>query len=560
LIYSLKKDKELIRKVRKLEREVKKIYKQINNNVCFNDKHLLVEVIEKTNYFINCMFGYLDKIGIPSKLFCENLKGLITEYICENSFNLTKKDEDKESKTVYVHINKNEIKKEEQEIIELMGNLLNINICEDKNDITYYSKLQTKYRENYNKIRGLMTKYVFTKTDKTNKLCICNRNWYYGELRGHLNKYFTECIINDNDKVFENYPYIYLVIKDHKDPLETRMIVSYNTEKDDFSRELSNLSDKYFKKVLEAMKTEKGIKIIKDSFDIYEIMNNEIKYGENDIIKTGDIKQMYNNLEHKDILKYSVSYGKKLGLIINKDLVQKILDNCLVKVKGKIYRQKKGVPMGNPISPILSMLTVNGYIDTIENHNVEGLLYVDDILCKGLEYDINSLWNKICNGLKIQIEDTKIETKQKYCMMEWDDDSKKMYYEIRKQRKKTHFLPDINNYFNTRNQIPISIFKGYENLIKKLNPYNWKIENDLNYLQFRIITDLQYENLCLAYYRKNFTRKYEELLTTLGIVKTLNRDLITHFENTENIQKEKISNLMNKLSKTLMRLIGINNR
>jgi hypothetical protein len=557
-----KTDKAFIRKVRNIEKMnielVKDIKKIKKNQQKENDKPLLVEVLKKSNYYINSLFGYLDSLDIPSKLFCEKLKALVMEHICENSYNLTSvKRENKDKKIVFIHIDENDIPEDEKKVIELMRDLLNINICDDKDDLTYYSTLQVLYRENYNKIRGLMTKFVFTKTDKTKRLCLCNREWYYGELTKHLKARFEYIDEKVEDKVFDKYPYMYLLVKDHKTPIDSRLIVAYNVDNDDYSRELSDISKKYYKIINDKMKTEDGIKIIKDSFDIYEIVNKFVFNGD-EIIKTGDIKLMFDNLNHQDIIKYGVSYGKKLGLNINKTFIRKVLENCLVKVKDKIYRQKKGLPMGNPLSPILCVLTIKGYIDTLDvryTKNVKGLLYVDDILCKGLQYDINDLWNEICKGLNLQIIDTKFEETKKYCMMDWDPMTRKIYYNIRNQRKHHNFIPDINNYYNTRNQVPLSIFKGYQNLINKLTPYDYKREEDLKYLQYRIITDLQYENLCLCKYRLYFRRKREELLTTFGIVERLNKDLITHFKISEKDYNEKVKTVLNKISSNLIVLV-----
>lgn len=136
------------------------------------------------------------------------------------------------------------------------------------------------------------------------------------------------------------------------------------------------------------------------------------------VMQAGDIKNMYTELEHSEIMKafdWLIEVAKKRHTEVSvpkcgrhgmrmgrspyddfvkfklkdlRDIVKFDLDNAIFSVRGKILRQKIGIPMGSPLSPILAVLVCAYYESQYlaeeaqlqVRRRVDGARYVDDAL------------------------------------------------------------------------------------------------------------------------------------------------------------------------------------
>jgi hypothetical protein len=171
----------------------------------------------------------------------------------------------------------------------------------------------------------------------------------------------------------------------------------------------------------------------------------------------------------------------------------------------KLYRQTKGIPMGNPVSPILCMLTIQGLFvkeglrckKEIKNM----VLFVDDLIF----YSRNKIkvlrWvERVAQKVGLSVVDTGNELLR---YLELDIRDKGCCYYWNKKIKKTlNYLP-LNNYTPYTSSEPIiSHLKNIEwKILHYSSSYNYVL-NDMVTLQKRINSEY-IENLCVALRRKN---------------------------------------------------------
>lgn len=243
---------------------------------------------------------------------------------------------------------------------------------------------------------------VILHTDKTNKIAVMDRNEYNEKMQDAINSINAEEINKDptdniNNKVKElaknpNWPQgekldivnktpiapiMFGKIKDHKNPMKMRPIVNKRTAP---TYKLENYMKTIYAKLLP--QSDKMIKSTKEFID--KIRNLKIK--ENEMIVSFDIKELYPSINIEEIqqiinTKLKEKYEEKIAetLIRANNL---LLLNSYFQFNNKLFKQKKGVPMGSPISQNLSELKIRILEEKIIEKYKEikyWIRYVDDI-------------------------------------------------------------------------------------------------------------------------------------------------------------------------------------
>lgn len=155
---------------------------------------------------------------------------------------------------------------------------------------------------------------------------------------------------------------------------------------------------------------------IKDSFQFVEIVN-ELQLPDNYVLISLDVKALFNNISlelvKKSINKHwqEIQTYCKISKIKLVKLIEFLFDTTVFSHNDVIYKQTLGMPMGSPVSPILSQYVMDDLIEeclTKLNFQIPFLKkYVDDmILCipqDGAEH-LLEVFNSYDPYLKFTIE------------------------------------------------------------------------------------------------------------------------------------------------------------
>jgi hypothetical protein len=112
---------------------------------------------------------------------------------------------------------------------------------------------------------------------------------------------------------------------------------------------------------------------------------------QNERLASLDIQDLYTNIPVKEAVEITIKKLIELDMIKNslmtkkdiKDLLNISLKNSYFQFNGKYYKQKKGLPMGNTLSPILADIYMDQYLsEHLQQVNINKKIwrYVDDIL------------------------------------------------------------------------------------------------------------------------------------------------------------------------------------
>lgn len=153
--------------------------------------------------------------------------------------------------------------------------------------------------------------------------------------------------------------------------------------------------------------------------DAINVIYNELKSGKK-VILEADIKGFFENIKHDAILsKIDIFQG----------FIRRLLKVYIIE-KGKKYKRKKGIPQGNPLSPILANIALHG-MQEIFNHQstnrklnnqdykIRLIRYADDFVViaptiKIIQKSILPKLNKFLKerGLSLNAEKTRIVSKE----------------------------------------------------------------------------------------------------------------------------------------------------
>ena len=219
-----------------------------------------------------------------------------------------------------------------------------------------------------------------------------------------INKLYIEKII---DKILRNKlichnpitPRIYGLPKIHKPNAPLRPIVSTIGST---SYQLS----KYLISILKNI-TSNNEYNTKNSYELAEQLN-EIQLGENDIFCSFDVIALYTNIPTDLVINEIVLRWDEIKEFTNMQkssfielLTFCIKENNFFKFEGVIYKQTKGLAMGNPLSPVLADIVMTKLFKTcLPKINTQPTLikkYVDDILIIATEETIDQIHHHFSN-------------------------------------------------------------------------------------------------------------------------------------------------------------------
>jgi len=114
--------------------------------------------------------------------------------------------------------------------------------------------------------------------------------------------------------------------------------------------------------------------ILESSKDLVNFLQDVINKQKNKsiYIASFDVQDMYNQIDQNESVQCIDSLARAMGWIDNSnkkkwklitDLIQWVYDSSFVTYDGKFYHQKKGLPMGSALSPVIANL----YMAAIES-------------------------------------------------------------------------------------------------------------------------------------------------------------------------------------------------
>ena len=422
---------------------------------------------------------------------------------------------------------------------------------------------------------------TISKADKGNTLTIMTRTHYQSKMEEMINSdefvklksdptnAFHRSInkeINNYTNIFPNNnpqnlkimnpvaPVLYGMPKLHKEGIPMRPVVSYiNAPSYKLCKQLCsdlpniiNCTSPYsVKNSLELIEKLKN----KDVPDNYKLVSFDVKSLFTSI-PTGDVKTIVTSLINNSELIDS-----------NKTALIKVIETCLeqnyFKFNNQIYKQTNGLPMGSPLSPLLSELYMTDFeTNVFSNKNFESInkhvhfwaRYVDDIFCiwTGTDRQLSQFLN-ILNNINDSIQFTlemEIENSLNFLDLKFFKNNNKLEVDI--FRKPTTTDTVIHAKSNQSWQIKMSAFHS---LIHRL--LNVPL-NKVNYLkELNIIKTIAQNN--------GYNAKLIDKLVKNKKHKNILKEFYSH--NSDNNKNDKkwfsvnyVSGISNKISNSLNKL------
>jgi hypothetical protein len=428
--------------------------------------------------------------------------------------------------------------------------------------------------------------FIIGRTDKTRKVLIVDSKYYYKEMNKHLEKKFIYLgLINDekvklevdvfidNDKV--KLPNCCLLFKDHKnsviitnedlwfkwaDNIPTRLIITYpHKMSSEWSCILHDICIKMFKGFKELLNKEKSylkLLMLKDSFELYDYLNDIVENESNDEILfdslkyTYDVVEMYDNLQHIDIKRLIDKIKMKYKIIneVERLILHKHIETLFLRVGDRIFRQIKGLPMGSSISPIMSMILI--FDLCIENEIKNIVLYIDDFkLLWSQKEDVEKFRYLLKRELNLDIvvnnnDGSMLELK----MDEWNI----FYYDIDKQRRHINnnkiSIPNYNSCDNTITNTNINVIKGYIKKIRKMSNLPKYFYNNNISLMYRCFNSGQLMNYVMSRNNRLIKVRKHRYQLNYRDVGQMNKEIKVQLREDKCLNdKKKISLLIDKL-------------
>ena len=169
-------------------------------------------------------------------------------------------------------------------------------------------------------------------------------------------------------------------------------------------------------------KIEKLLKFtVQNSYEFVDKLNNVIPL-EDEIMVSYDVVSMYTNVDTESAIKTLENWLRRHTDILNgtnlsMEGIVKLISLCVSNTyfthNGKFYKQRQGLPMGSPISPLLANIWLEEiekcFLNTLSNPPRLWIRYLDDIfaLVKKLEENLKSYLiglNKVNDKIKFTEE------------------------------------------------------------------------------------------------------------------------------------------------------------
>ena len=202
-------------------------------------------------------------------------------------------------------------------------------------------------------------------------------------------------------------PYMYGLVKTHKNNAMRPIISSVNSCSYRLSQWLSNILSPYVGTVFNAH-------IVNNVYLINKLKNITIDYPFT--LVSFDVKSLFTNEPLEDLIDFMKDHFKECVFPVGLEDLLELIKLCVCDAKfcfnGKFYKQKFGLAMGNCLSPVCSNLYMEFFernlLTTILPNHVKWFRYVDDVLClwpksmnlQSFLYDLN----KFVPSIKFSVE------------------------------------------------------------------------------------------------------------------------------------------------------------
>lgn len=367
---------------------------------------------------VNCLLSFGPKFAVP----IENNQFPTFKIISEVEDILTN------------YQDKNKIPEDRNEITNSINNFIKTN-----NNHTYINKFLTRAYKSTNRFIKENQEIYITNSDKSNKTVIINKQEYNKKMREHLSDTSTyQYLPNDpttkvnniqkkliNQLVIKKYismeqrqylmnynpitPRIYGLPKLHKTGIPLRPIVST----------IGSPSYKLSKYLIQSLKplSQNSNTNVKNSFE-FKAQLNSITLKSEDVLCSFDVTALYTNIPINLALQEINNRWDEIENNTNlpkNEFMQLITfcakDNNFFKFNKQIFKQIKGLAMGNPLSPVLADIVMQKLFTTcLDKIEVQPTLikkYVDDIIIIAPQKIIDEIFNLFQNfhqNIKFTIE------------------------------------------------------------------------------------------------------------------------------------------------------------
>ena len=176
-------------------------------------------------------------------------------------------------------------------------------------------------------------------------------------------------------------PYVYGLVKTHKLGNPMRPIISTVGS-------VPYTLSKYLVKLLSPLVGCISYSHIINNVDLLNKLNNAVPVYRFKLVSF-DVKSLFTKVPINDLLTYLRPELNKHNFDLPTDTILDLIKLCVNENKftfnGKFFKQKFGLSMGNPLSPVLSNLFMEFFeinlLSRIKSNSVIWFRYIDDILC-----------------------------------------------------------------------------------------------------------------------------------------------------------------------------------
>ena len=445
--------------------------------------------------------------------------------------------------------NENNIPQRFISTIKSIKNDKNIHITKaDKaNSIVLINKNQ--YLEKMNLLLSDLETYIPLNKNPVEKL----NNDFNSNLRKILNTEKSEYIDKFKSRM-STLPYMYGLIKTHKQGFPIRPIISTVGSA---SYKLS----KYLVSILTPLVGTISNSNIKNNSDLIMKLNN-CKPNYKFKLVSFDVTSLFTKVPIDDLLIYLKPELEKYKetLELSPDIIIDLIKLCVLDLKfvfnEKFYKQKFGLSMGNPLSPVLSNIYMEFFeknlLTKIKYNSIVWYRYIDDILClwpenENLNEFLDKL-NNLANTIKFTVEIEKQKSLSFLDVLIYRETNNIFKFDV--YRKPTSNNSFIHFYSGHSDNIKYSVFISMFLRALRVCSQEYYM-NEIKYI-FKIGKDLKYPTTFLerslskakSIFYKTDNQKpeinknalilpfNENLLNIKAILKKLNINLIFTFNNT----------------------------
>ncbi|CAB4491791.1 unnamed protein product [Rhizophagus irregularis] len=253
--------------------------------------------------------------------------------------------------------------------------------------------------------------------DKNLGLTIIDKSWYIDNMLKHFNRLDVfELVASDPFEVKELHASVWLQTNLRKycsltTSLElTRAIIDPHAEQLPLAYGLIKLHKSPYKlriitPVVEWINVKAAVEVVRRLGDYVKLFNHVLTNStelvrELDglmsydfVLASFDVSDMYNSIGQEECIRRIEVLAKEYGWWTDKNepywrstmvLIEFVFHTSYVGFGGRVYKQKRGLPMGSPLSPVLANLYMVQLEDTVipamRTKNIHYYRYLDDVL------------------------------------------------------------------------------------------------------------------------------------------------------------------------------------